>query len=171
MQSDNVLIISNFIKLHYGVGWREIFKNLLLGRWPVLGAKNEWRALAHIFNVTDYNTNDELFKLVEELFNINDKLWNIEDRIRLKEKNKEFDNEFIQLARSVYITNDKRAEIKKKINELTPSSCSIFCTVSNICSIKFSTRINSSHCCRSYRWCNGSIILMLNRRNRNRTSR
>lgn len=39
---------SYFIKLHYGVGWREIFKNLMLGRWPVLGAKNEWRAISRL---------------------------------------------------------------------------------------------------------------------------
>jgi hypothetical protein len=43
-------------------------------------------------------------------------LWDIEDRIRVKEKLGEFDAEFIELARSVYITNDKRAEIKREIN-------------------------------------------------------
>lgn len=58
---------------------------------------------------------------VEELYEVNQKLWNIEDRLREKEKLQEFDNEFIELARSVYITNDKRAEIKKKINELNKS--------------------------------------------------
>ena len=50
------------------------------------------------------------------LLNINKKLWDIEDKIRIKEKNQEFDNGFILLARSVYITNDKRAELKKEIN-------------------------------------------------------
>lgn len=50
------------------------------------------------------------------LLNINQKLWNIEDDIRVKEKKQEFDNEFIELARSVYITNDKRAELKREIN-------------------------------------------------------
>ena len=47
---------------------------------------------------------------------MNQELWDIEDRIRVKERNKEFDQEFIALARSVYQTNDKRAEIKKEIN-------------------------------------------------------
>jgi hypothetical protein len=47
---------------------------------------------------------------------INKKLWDIEDNIRDKERIKTFDNEFIELARSVYFTNDKRAEIKKQIN-------------------------------------------------------
>ena len=51
-----------------------------------------------------------------QLKKVNETLWKIEDRLREKEKLKEFDEEFIQLARNVYITNDKRAEIKKKIN-------------------------------------------------------
>jgi hypothetical protein len=51
------------------------------------------------------------------LYDINKELWSIEDEIRFKEKNKEFDDTFINLARSVYITNDKRADIKKIINE------------------------------------------------------
>ena len=58
---------------------------------------------------------DDLFTQLKE---INLTLWNIEDQIRIKEKNKEFDNTFIELARSVYINNDKRAEIKKSINRL-----------------------------------------------------
>ena len=45
-------------------------------------------------------------------------LWHIEDKIRELEKNKLFKTEFITIARSVYFTNDKRSEIKKKINEL-----------------------------------------------------
>lgn len=52
----------------------------------------------------------------ESLQKINLKLWDIEDEIRIKEARKEFDDEFIQLARSVYFNNDKRAAIKKQIN-------------------------------------------------------
>ena len=62
-------------------------------------------------------TDDLFFKLKE----VNLSLWNIEDQIRIKEKNKEFDNTFIELARSVYFKNDKRAEIKKSINRLSNS--------------------------------------------------
>ena len=51
-----------------------------------------------------------------ELLSINKELWIIEDDIRDKERNKEFDEEFIKLARSVYYTNDVRAKIKKEIN-------------------------------------------------------
>ena len=50
------------------------------------------------------------------MVDINQVLWKIEDDIRDKERDKVFDTEFIELARSVYTTNDKRAEIKKKIN-------------------------------------------------------
>jgi hypothetical protein len=58
---------------------------------------------------------------VNELFDVNQKLWNIEDQIRLLEKEQRFDDEFIELARSVYKNNDQRAEIKKKINQETNS--------------------------------------------------
>ena len=56
-----------------------------------------------------------------QLKRVNEKLWKIEDKIREKEKLKEFDDEFIELARSVYIINDERAKIKRKINEQTDS--------------------------------------------------
>ena len=55
--------------------------------------------------------------LMNDLKQINQKLWKIEDNIRDKERNKTFDEEFIELARSVYLTNDKRSKIKRKINE------------------------------------------------------
>lgn len=47
---------------------------------------------------------------------INKKLWDIEDLIRDKEREKNFDQEFIELARAVYFTNDERATVKKQIN-------------------------------------------------------
>ena len=55
--------------------------------------------------------------LIKNLKKINKKLWEIEDNIRIKERKQEFDGEFIKLARSVYIENDKRASIKKEINQ------------------------------------------------------
>jgi len=50
------------------------------------------------------------------LENVNERLWDIEDRIRDKEARQTFDREFIDLARAVYICNDERAEIKKRVN-------------------------------------------------------
>lgn len=52
-----------------------------------------------------------------ELKKVNVELWKIEDKLRELEKEQRFDNEFIELARKVYITNDRRASIKRKINE------------------------------------------------------
>ena len=52
----------------------------------------------------------------KELEKINLRLWEIEDNIRLKEANKEFDRDFIELARGVYYNNDKRSALKRKIN-------------------------------------------------------
>ena len=61
----------------------------------------------------EINYSDNLY---HELYLVNKALWKIEDEIRNKERSKEFDQEFIELARSVYFTNDKRSEIKKQIN-------------------------------------------------------
>ncbi len=63
-----------------------------------------------------------LTSLWEDLYTINADLWVIEDDIRDCEKAKDFGEEFIRLARAVYITNDKRANVKKKINLLLGSA-------------------------------------------------
>jgi hypothetical protein len=66
--------------------------------------------------------NDRFPDMEAELRTVNEALWDIEDHIRVKEKLGKFDAEFIRLARSVYITNDKRAEIKRRINEASGSA-------------------------------------------------
>ena len=65
---------------------------------------------------------DEVRQLVAKLKDINLKLWEIEDEIRLKEADKSFDEGFIELALSVYFTNDERAAVKKQINLATGSA-------------------------------------------------
>ena len=65
---------------------------------------------------------DQMQSLMGELKAVNEALWDIEDDIREKEAAKSFDAEFIKLARAVYVTNDKRAEIKKQINLETGSA-------------------------------------------------
>lgn len=60
--------------------------------------------------------NSELESTINELKKVNVLLWDIEDQIRIKESVKAFDQEFIELARSVYVTNDKRAALKRDIN-------------------------------------------------------
>jgi hypothetical protein len=72
------------------------------------------KELEYLKTYVDNFNLDEL--LIKEIKEINEQLWDIEDKIRDKERAKEFDNEFIDLARNVYITNDKRSEVKNKIN-------------------------------------------------------
>lgn len=64
----------------------------------------------------------ELARLTEALKDINAQLWQIEDDIRDQERAKTFGAEFVALARSVYRTNDKRAALKREINELLSSA-------------------------------------------------
>ena len=62
---------------------------------------------------------NDLFKLLK---NINLKLWDIEDNLRICEKNKNFGKEFTDLARKVYLNNDKRSKIKSDINKALNSN-------------------------------------------------
>ena len=81
-----------------------------------LKLKNILKELSFLKDVLEKNSifiPDEIFL---QLKSINLTLWDIEDKIRIKEKNKEFDNEFIKLARSVYLNNDRRSETKKELN-------------------------------------------------------
>ena len=72
------------------------------------------------------NSNIELIEEMKILFKeikvINLNLWNIEDKLRICEKNKDFGQNFIKLARDVYFNNDKRSKIKFKINEVSGSN-------------------------------------------------
>jgi len=65
---------------------------------------------------------ENLQKLINQLREINLKLWNIEEEKRICEKNSNFDKNFIQLSRNVYINNDKRAKIKLDINKMLGSN-------------------------------------------------
>ena len=68
-----------------------------------------------------YLNNEEISKLYHELVETNLKLWDIEDMLRVIETEKTFDLKFIELARNVYHTNDKRFGLKNEINERTSS--------------------------------------------------
>ncbi len=82
--------------------------------------ENELQLLSKIWD--QFCTNNEALNLLkQELKERNKNLWDIEDQIRIKESNKEFDSDFIELARSVYFENDKRANTKRKINTLLGS--------------------------------------------------
>ena len=65
---------------------------------------------------------DKIEHLFGEIKEVNIKLWNIEDKLRICEKNKDFGKNFTDLARGVYLNNDKRSEIKLEINKILGSN-------------------------------------------------
>lgn len=77
--------------------------------------EHEWRVLTEIWSDAQLEASG-LDGLRQELKTINETLWEIEDEIRECEAQKDFSDRFVALARSVYQTNDRRAEVKKKIN-------------------------------------------------------
>ena len=83
--------------------------------------KKEFDILKKIQTST-IKTDDELENLFNSLKKINNNLWEIEDKIRIYEKNKDFGEVFIKLARDVYFNNDKRAKIKFQINKKLKSN-------------------------------------------------
>ena len=107
------------------ISWGELFDKItilqiklenLKDKNALKNVKIEYEKLNSIFNEFFFE-NTIANQLIIDLKLINEKLWNIEDLIRDKERNKVFNKEFIELARKVYITNDKRSHIKRKINE------------------------------------------------------
>ena len=81
-----------------------------------LKLENIQKELVLLTSVLSKADTPDILSEFQSLEDVNVELWDIEDQIRKKEMLEEFDSEFIELARSVYITNDKRSEIKKKIN-------------------------------------------------------
>jgi hypothetical protein len=86
---------------------------------------NKRKNLQAEFDVLDRAVSQIIAKdhaLYLELLKINQELWDIEDTIRDLERDKDFGEAFIQTARAVYFTNDRRSEVKRKINDLTGSN-------------------------------------------------
>ena len=65
---------------------------------------------------------EKMITLYNEIKEVNLNLWNIEDKLRICEKNKDFGQTFIELARGVYLNNDKRSKIKLEINNILDSN-------------------------------------------------
>ena len=83
--------------------------------------KKEYKILKENQNST-IKLEGETKDLFKSLKNVNLKLWGIEDSLRVCEKNKDFGKEFIELARKVYLNNDKRSKIKSNINKTLGSN-------------------------------------------------
>jgi hypothetical protein len=78
--------------------------------------RNELELLEATWGNDEASTKVDIADETRRLQEVNQRLWNIEDDIRVKERAQAFDDEFIKLARSVYIENDERAAIKREIN-------------------------------------------------------
>ena len=81
----------------------------------------EYKILKEVQNL-NIKLTEKLKTLFKEIKDINLNLWNIEDELRICEKNKDYGQIFIKLARSVYLNNDKRSKIKSEINEILGSN-------------------------------------------------
>ena len=99
----------------------EIKKEFIFDSNKLKNINYEYNLLMEIYN-DDVSKTDGVDVLKTKLKNINLSLWKIEDDIRDCERDKIFDNTFVELARSVYFTNDKRSKVKLEINLLLNSS-------------------------------------------------
>ena len=98
----------------------EIKKSKIKDENKLIFINKELNLLKKIVKSKKINTRS-LSSLVKKLKNVNLKLWNVEDKLRKFEKNKQFKKDFINYARKVYYTNDKRAILKNEINLKTNS--------------------------------------------------
>ncbi len=108
------------------ISWGELFDKIsileikienLKEKNALKNVKTEYEQLNRIY-ISNFLEDEIARCLFKDLKKINQKLWNIEDKIRDKERSKKFDQKFIELARNVYFTNDKRSKMKRKINEI-----------------------------------------------------
>ena len=81
----------------------------------------EYKILRNAQN-SNIEITDKIEKLFQEIKEVNTNLWNVEDKLRICEKNKDFGQGFIKLARDVYLNNDKRSKIKSEINKILGSN-------------------------------------------------
>jgi hypothetical protein len=98
----------------------QVKKNKITQESKLVEVEKEYNILQSKANY--YFQNEEILNMFNKLTTVNEKLWDVEDLLRKHEKNQNFDNEFIELARLVYYTNDERFSIKNEINKMTNSN-------------------------------------------------
>ena len=99
----------------------EIKLDKIKDKESLIEINKEYASLGETKN-SNISITKDLENFTKQLKEINMKLWSIEDEKRMCEKNKDFGKKFIELARSVYLNNDKRAKIKSEINKLLGSN-------------------------------------------------
>ena len=99
----------------------EIKLDKIKDKESLIEINKEYASLSETKN-SNISITKDLVNLTKQLKETNMKLWSIEDEKRMCEKNKDFGKKFIELARSVYLNNDKRAKIKSGINKLLGSN-------------------------------------------------
>ncbi len=99
----------------------EIKLDKIKDKGSLIEINKEYASLSETKN-SNISITKDLENLTKQLKETNTKLWSIEDEKRMCEKNKDFGKKFIELARSVYLNNDKRAKIKSEINKLLGSN-------------------------------------------------
>jgi predicted nucleic acid-binding Zn-ribbon protein len=123
-------MVNKVAALSIQISWGELFDKItileikeqrLLSKQSVANVRNELAALMSVADCT-LAKRKEVAALKKQLKSINETLWEIEDKIRAKEAAQSFDQEFIQLARSVYMNNDRRGDLKRRINVLLNST-------------------------------------------------
>ena len=110
------------MKITIPVSVGELFDKISILEIKSMFTNNEYvlKELEDLNQIKDTITQFTI-EYMNELREVNQKLWKIEDELRELEKKQDFGERFVELSRSVYITNDKRARIKKMINEETNS--------------------------------------------------
>ena len=120
MKKEDIIVPVSSGELIDKIAILKIKKKKIFNKSKLKNINNELSLLNEIYK-NNFKNNKKLLFYEKKLIKINKKLWDIEDKIRFLESKKNFNQQFIDLARAVYINNDERSEIKKKINKLTGS--------------------------------------------------
>ena len=120
MKKEDIIVPVSSGELIDKIAVLKIKKKKIFNKSKLKNINNELSLLNEIYK-NNFKNNKKLLLYEKKLIKINKKLWDIEDEIRFLESKKNFNQQFIDLARAVYINNDERSEIKKKINKLTGS--------------------------------------------------
>jgi len=120
MKKEDIIVPVSSGELIDKIAILKIKRKKIFNKSKLKNINNELSLLNEIYK-NNFKNNKKLLLYEKKLIKINKKLWDIEDKIRFLESKKNFNQQFIDLARAIYINNDKRSEIKKKINKLTGS--------------------------------------------------